>query len=83
MLFCQERPVVENEEIFTIRKFRTMTDQRDENGELLSDEERLTRFGKFLRSTSLDELLELWNIVNGTMSIVGPKAASGRISASL
>ncbi len=72
VLFCQERPG-RDEEIFTIRKFRTMTDQRDENGELLSDEERLTRFGKFLRSTSLDELLELWNIVNGTMSIVGPR----------
>lgn len=72
VLFKQERPGL-NENIFTLYKFRTMTDKRDENGELLPDEERLTKFGKILRSTSLDELPELWNIVKGDMSIVGPR----------
>src|SRR5690554_5677303 len=60
VIFKQPRPGL-NEEIFTLYKFRTMTDERDENGELLPDEVRLTSFGKFLRSTSLDELPELWN----------------------
>lgn len=71
-IFIQERPGL-NEKIFRLYKFRTMTDARDENGELLSDEVRLTQFGKILRSTSLDELPELWNIVKGDMSIVGPR----------
>ena len=72
ILFTQERPGL-NEKIFKIYKFRTMTDQRDENGKLLSDEERLTDFGNMLRSTSLDELPELVNILNGDMSFVGPR----------
>ena len=62
-----------NEKIFTMYKFRTMTDECDENGELLPDEQRLTDFGKWLRSTSLDELPELWNILQGDMSFVGPR----------
>ena len=72
VLFIQPRPG-KNEKIFNMYKFRTMTDERDENGELLPDEVRLTKFGKTLRSTSLDELPELFNIVKGDMSIVGPR----------
>lgn len=72
VIFCQERPG-KNEKIFKLYKFRSMTDERDENGELLPDEVRLTKFGKILRSTSLDELPELWNICKGDMSIVGPR----------
>lgn len=72
ILFKQKRPGL-NEKIFTLYKFRTMTDQKDENGILLRDEVRLTRFGKFLRSTSLDELPELFNILKGDMSIIGPR----------
>lgn len=72
IIFKQQRPGL-NEEIFTMFKFRTMTDEKDENGELLPDEVRLTKFGKFLRSTSLDELPELINILKGDMSIVGPR----------
>jgi undecaprenyl phosphate N,N'-diacetylbacillosamine 1-phosphate transferase len=72
VLFKQKRPGL-NEKIFTLYKFRTMTDERNENGELLPDEIRLTRFGKFLRSTSLDELPELFNILKGDMSIIGPR----------
>lgn len=72
VLFKQERPG-KDEKIFTLYKFRTMTDERDKNGKLLSDEVRLTDFGKFLRSTSLDELPELINIMKGNMSIVGPR----------
>jgi undecaprenyl phosphate N,N'-diacetylbacillosamine 1-phosphate transferase len=72
VLFKQKRPGL-NEKIFTLYKFRTMTDERDENGELLPDDIRLTRFGKFLRSTSLDELPELFNIIKGDMSVVGPR----------
>lgn len=72
VIFKQERPGL-NEKIFTLYKFRTMTNQRDENGNLLSDEIRLTKFGKTLRSTSLDELPELFNILKGDMSIVGPR----------
>ena len=58
---------------FAIYKFRTMTNAKDEHGNLLSDEKRLTRFGKFLRSTSMDELPELWNVLLGHMSLVGPR----------
>lgn len=72
VIFKQERPGL-NEKIFTMYKFRTMTDERDENGELLPDSVRLTKFGRFLRSTSLDELPELFNILKGDMSIVGPR----------
>ena len=72
VLFKQKRPGL-NEKIFTIYKFRTMTDDRDESGELLPDAVRLTKFGKLLRSTSLDELPELFNILKGDMSIVGPR----------
>lgn len=72
VIFKQPRPGL-NEKIFTLYKFRTMTDERDENGELLPDEVRLTSFGKWLRSTSLDELPELWNILKGEMSFVGPR----------
>ncbi|WP_448920233.1 sugar transferase [Eubacterium sp.] len=72
VLFRQERPG-KDEKIFTLMKFRTMTDERDENGELLPDEVRLTKFGKFLRSTSIDELPELFNILKGDMSVIGPR----------
>jgi lipopolysaccharide/colanic/teichoic acid biosynthesis glycosyltransferase len=72
VIFKQERPGL-NEKIFTLYKFRTMTDKRGDNGELLPDSVRLTGFGKFLRSTSLDELPELWNIIKGDMSIIGPR----------
>lgn len=72
VIFCQERPG-RNEKIFRLYKFRSMTDARDEEGNLLPDEVRLTRFGRLLRSTSLDELPELWNIFRGDMSIVGPR----------
>ena len=72
VIFCQERPG-KNEKIFKMYKFRSMTDERDENGELLPDEVRLTKIGRLLRSTSLDELPELWNIFTGDMSIVGPR----------
>lgn len=72
VLFRQERPG-KNERIFTLCKFRTMTDGKDENGELLPDAVRLTKFGRFLRATSLDELPELFNILKGDMSIIGPR----------
>lgn len=78
VFFKQERPgridpKTGKEKIFTLYKFRTMTDARDANGELLPDSVRLTKFGKMLRSTSLDELPELWNILKGDMSVVGPR----------
>ncbi|HIX81715.1 MAG TPA: sugar transferase [Candidatus Erysipelatoclostridium merdavium] len=72
VIFKQKRPGL-NEKIFTLYKFRTMTDAKDENGNLLPDNIRLTKFGKILRSTSLDELPELFNILKGDMSIVGPR----------
>ena len=72
VIFTQERPGLD-ERIFSLYKFRTMTDEKDENGELLPDEQRLTKFGRLLRSTSLDELPELVNILKGDMSVVGPR----------
>lgn len=72
IIFKQKRPG-KNEKIFTLYKFRTMTDKRDIDGNLLPDEYRLTKFGKFLRSTSLDESPELINIIKGDMAIVGPR----------
>ena len=72
VLFAQERPG-KDEKIFKMYKFRSMTDERDENGRLLPDEVRLTKFGKLLRKTSLDELPELFCILKGDMSIVGPR----------
>ncbi len=72
VIFKQKRPGL-NEKIFTLYKFRTMTDKKDKDGELLPDSDRLTKFGKMLRSTSLDELPELMNILKGDMSIVGPR----------
>lgn len=72
ILFRQQRPGLHREP-FTLLKFRTMTDDRDERGNLLSDAERLTPFGRLLRSTSLDELPELWNVLKGEMSLVGPR----------
>lgn len=72
VLFKQERPG-KGEKIFMLYKFRSMTDEKDENGELLPDEIRLTRFGRFLRKTSLDELPEALNILKGDMSVVGPR----------
>jgi len=72
VLFRQKRPGYHGE-LFVIRKFRTMLNTRDEKGELLPDEQRLTTFGSFLRSTSLDELPELFNVLAGEMSLVGPR----------
>ena len=72
VIFKQLRPG-KDERIFCLYKFRTMTDERDESGKLLPDEQRLTKFGKWLRSTSLDELPEAWNILKGDMSVVGPR----------
>ena len=72
ILFTQDRPG-KDEKIFKLYKFRTMTDQKDENGNLLPDDIRLTKFGKLLRSTSLDELPEAFNILKGDMSVIGPR----------
>lgn len=72
VIFKQERPG-KDEKIFTLYKFRTMTDEKDEKGNLLPDEKRLTKFGNILRKTSLDELPELVNILKGDMSIIGPR----------
>ena len=77
VLFTQDRPGLigkdGKETVFKMYKFRTMTDERDENGELLPDDVRLTKFGKWLRNTSLDELPEAFNILNGKMSVIGPR----------
>jgi len=70
--FLQERPGL-NGKIFKVIKFKTMSDERDANGELLSDNERLTRIGRFVRSTSIDELPQLINVVKGDMSLIGPR----------
>jgi undecaprenyl phosphate N,N'-diacetylbacillosamine 1-phosphate transferase len=72
VIFKQKRPGL-NEKIFTLYKFRTMTDARDDRGEPLPDNMRITGFGKFLRSTSIDEIPEILNIIKGDMSIVGPR----------
>lgn len=72
VIFKQPRPG-KDEKIFDLYKFRSMTDERDENGELLPDEQRLTEFGKVLRATSLDELPEAFNILKGDMSVIGPR----------
>jgi len=72
VLFRQQRPGLHGQP-FTIVKFRTMTNERNEAGNLLAESERLTRLGRFLRSTSLDELPELWNVLKGEMSLVGPR----------
>lgn len=72
VLFTQDRPG-KDEKIFKLYKFRSMTDEKDENGELLPDEVRLTKFGKLLRATSLDELPEAFNIIKGDMSVIGPR----------
>ncbi len=72
VLFTQDRPG-KDEKIFKLYKFRTMTDQRDEKGELLPDEIRLTDFGRFLRSTSLDEMPEAFNLIKGELSVCGPR----------
>ena len=71
-IFTQDRPGL-NEKVFKLYKFRSMTNERDENGDLLPDEVRLTKFGKILRKTSLDELPEFWNILKGDMSFIGPR----------
>jgi len=72
IFFIQSRPG-KDEKIFSIYKFRTMNELKDKNGNLLPDEKRLTKIGKFLRKLSLDELLELWNVLKGDMSLVGPR----------
>lgn len=72
VLFKQKRPGL-NEKIFIMYKFRTMIDKKDEKGDLLPDKDRLTKFGKFLRSTSLDEIPEFFNILKGDMSLIGPR----------
>ncbi len=72
IFFFQQRPG-KNNEIFRLIKFKTMTDERDSEGNLLPDEKRLTPIGKFIRSTSLDELPQLWNVIKGDMSFIGPR----------
>lgn len=70
--FCQDRPG-KNGKIFRVIKFKTMTDERDADGNLLPDAQRLTKVGKFVRSTSIDELPQLWNVLKGDMSLIGPR----------
>jgi len=70
--FLQERPG-KDAKIFKVVKFKTMTDERDDNGELLPDEDRLTKVGKFVRSTSIDELPQLFNVLKGDMALIGPR----------
>lgn len=70
--FCQERPG-KDEKIFKLYKFKSMTDERDEKGNLLPDSERLTKVGRFVRDISLDELPQLWNVLKGDMSFIGPR----------
>lgn len=70
--FFQERPG-KNARIFRVVKFKTMTDERDANGQLLPDEQRLTQVGRFVRSTSIDELPQLWNVLRGDMALIGPR----------
>lgn len=72
IFFLQERPG-KNEEVFKVIKFKTMTDERDKDGDLLSDEKRLTKIGKFIRSTSIDELPQLINVLKGDMALIGPR----------
>lgn len=72
IFFLQERPG-KNEQVFKVIKFKTMTDERDKDGNLLSDEKRLTKIGKFIRSTSIDELPQLINVLKGDMSLIGPR----------
>ena len=81
VVFAQKRPGMIDKEtgqekIFTMYKFRSMSDQRSKDGQLLPDKDRLTAFGKALRASSLDELLELWNVVKGDMSLIGPRPLS-------
>ena len=70
--FFQERPGKDGK-IFKVVKFKTMTDERDANGKLLPDADRLTKVGRFVRSTSIDELPQLWNVLKGDMSLIGPR----------
>lgn len=72
VFFLQKRPG-RNGKIFKVVKFKTMTDERDKNGQLLPDAERLTKVGRFVRSTSIDELPQLWNVLKGDMSLIGPR----------
>lgn len=82
VFFRQERPGKDGK-IFRVVKFKTMTDERGTDGRLLPDAERLTRVGRFVRSTSIDELPQLWNVLKGEMSLIGPRPAAGAVSAAV